>query len=130
VRPDVPKFYFPDGKPGDQEHIKNAEGAIEKCFLPSKLELTKEEFDNVTTEVCGLPKFFRSVLFDKIDTAKRNLVSKQQFVAYWKKELERVELKKRMFKIIAKQGNGYITAEDFKPLFRQLLDTHPGLEFL
>jgi hypothetical protein len=35
-----------------------------------------------------------------------------------------------MFKIVAKPGSEYITAEDFKPLFKQLLETHPGLEFL
>ena len=40
------------------------------------LELKKEEFESVTTDVCGLPKFFRSVLFDKIDTAKTGKVNK------------------------------------------------------
>lgn len=68
--------------------------------------------------MCGLPKFFKNVLYDKIDSAKTGKVTKQQFVAYWKKELERVDLKKRMFKIIAKQGASYIGADDFKPLFR------------
>ena len=31
---------------------------------------------------------------------------------------------------MAKPGNNYITTEDLKPMFRYLLDTHPGLEFL
>ena len=92
--------------------------------------MTKEDFDSVTVDVCGLPKFFKSVLFDKIDVGKTGKITKQQFVAYWKKELERVDIKKRMFKVIAKPGTTHITSEDFKPLFRQLLDTHPGLEFL
>lgn len=35
-----------------------------------------------------------------------------------------------MFKIITKTGKDFIEADDFKPLFRVLLDTHPGLEFL
>jgi hypothetical protein len=35
-----------------------------------------------------------------------------------------------MFKIIAKPDGEHITADDFKPLLRQLLDSHPGLEFL
>ena len=39
-------------------------------------------------------------------------------------------MKKRMFKIIAKPFSEFISTEDFKPLFRQLLDSHPGLEFL
>ena len=49
---------------------------------------------------------------------------------FWKKEFEKVDVKKRMFKLIAKLDAEVIIAEDFKPLFRQLLDTHPGLEFL
>jgi serine/threonine-protein phosphatase 2A regulatory subunit B'' len=87
--------------------------------------------------VCGLPKFFRNILFDRIDltsaapaTAKGK-VTKQQFVQFWKKEFEKIDVKKRMFKLIAKlESPDVIVAEDFKPLFRQLLDTHPGLEFL
>ena len=77
-----------------------------------------------------MPSFFKIALFNKIDTEKTSKVTKQQFVTYWKKELERLDIKKRMFKIIAKEGKDYIEAEDFKPLFRVLLDTHPGLEFL
>lgn len=80
--------------------------------------MTKEEFDSVTADVCELPKFFKNILFDKIDAAKTGKVTKQQFVSYWKKELERVDVKKRMFKTIAKSGTNFITAEDFKPLFR------------
>jgi serine/threonine-protein phosphatase 2A regulatory subunit B'' len=35
-----------------------------------------------------------------------------------------------MFKLIAKPFAEHIVNEDFKPLFKQLLETHPGLEFL
>lgn len=45
MKPDIPKFYFPDGKPNETEQTKNAEEAIEKCFPPGKLELKKEDFD-------------------------------------------------------------------------------------
>lgn len=72
----------------------------------------------MTVNVCGLPKFFKNILFDRIDTAKAGKISKQQFVTYWKRELEKADIKKRMFKTIAKPGTNSITAEDFKPLFR------------
>lgn len=35
-----------------------------------------------------------------------------------------------MFNIMAKQDSEYITTEDFKPIMKTLLDSHPGLEFL
>jgi serine/threonine-protein phosphatase 2A regulatory subunit B'' len=72
----------------------------------------------VTVEVCGLPKFFQSVLFDKIDSSKSGKINKQHFITFFKRELEKNDVKKRMFRIIAPNGVEYITAEDFKPLFR------------
>jgi hypothetical protein len=38
--------------------------------------------------------------------------------------------KKRLFTIIAKNGVNFIAPEDFKPMFVNLLEKHPGLEFL
>lgn len=48
---------------------------------------------------------------------------------FYKKEFEQKTPAERTFSVIA--GNkSYIAPDDFKPLFRFLLDTHPGLEFL
>jgi serine/threonine-protein phosphatase 2A regulatory subunit B'' len=38
--------------------------------------------------------------------------------------------KRRLFNLIAKPGQSHLVQEDFKPLFKHLLATHPGLEFL
>jgi serine/threonine-protein phosphatase 2A regulatory subunit B'' len=38
--------------------------------------------------------------------------------------------KRRLFNIIAQPKSNYLTHADFKPLFKHLLETHPGLEFL
>lgn len=35
-----------------------------------------------------------------------------------------------MFKVLAKPGEKYITNDDFKPMLKELLETHPGLHFL
>lgn len=102
---------------------------IAKAFS-EKPSLTLEEFGPVVTDICELPLFFRDVFFAKIDQAKTGKVSQAQFTAYWKRELERETVAKRFFKIIAKQGKKEITPDDFKPLFKYLLDSHPGLEFL
>ena len=50
----------------------------------------------------------------------------------WAKDLKMggIEPKKRLFTIIAQQGSKYIENKDFKPLFKHLLENHPGLEFL
>jgi len=58
--------------------------------------------------VCGLPKFFSGILFDRIDSAKVGKVNKQHFLHFWKREYEKIDVKRRMFKIIAKAGVDFI----------------------
>lgn len=49
---------------------------------------------------------------------------------YWKKQCEGLEAGRRVFQLLAQPGSNFIVPDDFKPLFKYLLDTHPGLEFL
>jgi len=37
---------------------------------------------------------------------------------------------RRLFFLIAQPKSNYIVPNDFKPLFKYLLEKHPGLEFL
>ncbi len=43
-QPDIPKFYFPEGKPVDKEKMKALDELIDKIFT-EKIELTKEDFE-------------------------------------------------------------------------------------
>lgn len=61
---------------------------------------------------------------------KSDKIGKQTFITFFKREFELEDAKKRTFKIIAQKDPRYIQSEDFKPLFKYLLETHPGLEFL
>ena len=71
----IPPFYFPEGKPLDTETLKENEEKINKAF-DGKAELKLEEFDKVTTDVCGFPQFFKTELFNRIDTGKSGKVTK------------------------------------------------------
>ena len=44
--------------------------------------------------------------------------------------MERESVPKRFFKALAKEGKTNIVPDDFKPIFKFLLEKHPGLEFL
>jgi hypothetical protein len=78
-QPDIPRFYFPEGKPKDQDQIKSTEETIDKIFS-DKIELKKEDFEQITTEVCGLPKFLKNMLFDRIDSGKTGKITKPHFL--------------------------------------------------
>ena len=49
---------------------------------------------------------------------------------FYKAHCEGVEVRRQTFNLLAKFGKKYIEPEDFKPLFKNVLETHPGLEFL
>lgn len=83
--PDIPRFYFPEGKPKDPDHVKATEEAIDKIFA-EKIELKKEDFEQITTEVCSMPKFFKNMLFDRIDSGKTGKITKPHFLQFWKRD--------------------------------------------
>lgn len=86
-------------------------------------------------EVLKIPKIFKKLAFerikehDKLDS-KLDKVPKSSFVNYYKKKCEGIEVKRHVFNLLAKKDKNFIVPEDFKPLFKYLLETHPGLEFL
>lgn len=61
---------------------------------------------------------------------KAEKIQKQNFVNFWKTEYEMESVSRRVFKLLAQPKTRYIVPDDFKPLFKHLLDSHPGLEFL
>ena len=60
---------------------------------------------------------------------KAEEIPKQVVATYYKKTMENLCTKKRVFKLLAGDKD-HVAPADFKPLFRHLLDSHPGLEFL
>jgi len=44
--------------------------------------------------------------------------------------LEKLNVSKRIFKLLDTNNKGYLQQNDFKSLLKVLLDSHPGLEFL
>jgi len=49
---------------------------------------------------------------------------------YWKREVEPFDREERFFRLLKQPDAKYITAKDFFPIVRELIDGHPGLEFL
>lgn len=102
---------------------------IDEVFEDKK-EVTAEEFKPICTKVFKFPKFLNSITFGRLDTSNTGSISKSDFLEKWHNDYEKMETSKRMFKIITKPGEQFLYTDDFKPLLRVLLDTHPGLEFL
>ncbi|KAK9185267.1 hypothetical protein WN943_025622 [Citrus x changshan-huyou] len=102
----IPQFYFQNGRPLPNELKEQCLFRINQFFYGHSDGLQIQEFKLVTKEICKLPSFFSTALFRKIDVNNTGLVTRYAFFSYLRK------------------------LEDFKPVLRELLATHPGLEFL
>jgi hypothetical protein len=94
-----------------------------------------EDFEVICKNICKIPKIFKKSLFDRIKKVggldeNAEKIPKQNFVNYWKTEYEMESVSKRVFKLLAQPNTKYIVPDDFKSLFKYLLESHPGLEFL
>ena len=82
-----------------------------------------------------LPKIFKKLLFDRIIKLERLdekavVLQKQTIINVWKRDFESIEPKERVFNLLCQPNANVIVNSDFKSLFKYLLESHPGLEFL
>lgn len=131
IREIVPQFYFPNGPPAPKEISDQCLYKIDELFSGHPDGLPLSAFVPVTKEICKLPSFFSSSLFKKIDVNNTGVVTRNTFVDYWMRDnLISADLATRIFQVLKQPEKSYLTQEDFRPVLRELLATHRGLEFL
>lgn len=127
----IPQFYFHNGPPLPREMAEKCLSRINQLFFGHMDGLRVEEFKLLTKEICKLPSFFSTTLFKKIDVDNTGVVRRDQFVRYWIDEkMVTMDLATQIFTVLRQPDKNYLTQDDFKPILRELLATHPGLEFL
>ena len=130
----MPQFYFPSGKPVSKAEKQRGEAALDKLFEAAGKTLKFDNFEAFCTDVCEIPKIFKKMAFDALKKSegldeKAEEIPKQVVATYYKKVMESLSVKQRVFKLLCGDKD-HVAPSDFKPLFRHLLDSHPGLEFL
>ncbi|KAK3029297.1 hypothetical protein RJ639_040133 [Escallonia herrerae] len=131
VRELIPQFYFQHGRPPPNELKERCLFRINQFFYGHMDGLQIHEFKPVTKEICKMPSFFSTSLFKKIDVGCTGIVTRDAFVDYWVNgNMLTKDTATQMFTVLKQPDVKHLTQDDFKPVLQELLETHPGLEFL
>ncbi|XP_002166391.3 serine/threonine-protein phosphatase 2A regulatory subunit B'' subunit beta isoform X1 [Hydra vulgaris] len=125
------QFFYPFGQP--QLNESNA-------LTLKKLNIAFDKFSNneaylrdfpTLTKLCGYPLYWKYALFSACGGKKDLPITRNKFIATWKKiQHSYHDDASRFYHMLAKNSELGLQKTDFEGLLQDIINTHPGLQFL
>ncbi|KAK3733912.1 hypothetical protein QZH41_000982 [Actinostola sp. cb2023] len=129
----VPKFYFPYGKPpcNSSETDATLKTLVKVFDVFDEGRVTKEHFSAVT-KACNLPLYWKEPLFSATGGHKNGYVTLSMFSILWRRLTSTCfdDVSKFVYLMSSKPSKNILESEDFVPLIQDIVNTHVGLAFL
>ncbi|XP_070538327.1 serine/threonine-protein phosphatase 2A regulatory subunit B'' subunit beta-like isoform X2 [Ptychodera flava] len=127
----IPRFYYPLGKPVSQHDIDAMLQRVQDVFSQvSGGKILKNQMEKVT-KACGCPLYWKAPLFKAAGGDNAGHITQNSFTSMWKKIVQNCHDEvSRFLRLLAPAGCNFLQPEDFYCLVQDVVDTHPGLQFL
>ncbi|KAH9249351.1 hypothetical protein BASA81_012882 [Batrachochytrium salamandrivorans] len=77
------------------------------------------------------PAWVSESMAELLAELEQGYITKHEFCEYWRREIEPFpSYEERLFRLIKSPYHSTARPQDFFPVLKELIDTHPGLEFL
>lgn len=143
---EIPKFYYPCGKPYTSLEIEKCLYKIRSEFekLPGKCVIAKNDMSRIT-KACGLPLSWKEPLrqaaianrhpshrqSEPVDVTKESKITCDEFLEFWRNILSSYfDEASRVVAILSRGQRKYLVPEDFISMIQDVVECHPGLMFL
>lgn len=128
----IPRFYFPKGKPRPNGEFETSLQRISEVFSTYDNQRVPIEDMGLLAKACGVSMYWKGpLLFAAAEDSETLDVSEEAFVSMWKRVAKaNNDSASRFVSLLAKPGKNCLDFEDFLPLLKDIVETHPGLVFL
>ncbi|XP_043232617.1 chromatin modification-related protein eaf-1-like isoform X1 [Amphibalanus amphitrite] len=127
----IPKFHFPYGRPESRDKVEAQLQRIQQAFnsYPGG-QVPKDKFAAIA-KACELPLYWKVPLFLAAGGEKTGHVTAAAFLDFWKRLLATShDQASRFVRVLTAGQRTHLVPEDLVPLVQDVVETHPGLNFL
>lgn len=126
----IPQFYFPKRIPAPNEDVAELPAVKAVCAKHPKA-LTRSDFSEIIVGVYNMPRILSGGWFDKLDTNSTGKLTHQRCYDFCNKIIGHGDEIRHFFNLLKGDSKKqFVAHDDFVPFMKELLNIHPGLEFL